>query len=64
MSVMCFQKTDSNTLVCGVHNVALVENRIPIDPNAPGLGRITCYVCSVSRAVVEEGKRSYARISR
>jgi hypothetical protein len=64
MAVLCFPKKGSNQLVCGIHNVALVENQIPIDSNAPQLGRITCFVCEVSRAVVEEEKRSYARNSR
>jgi hypothetical protein len=63
MQVLCFEKKNSNQSVCGVHNVALVQNRIPIDSNAPGLGCITCYVCAVSRAVVQEGKRSHVRNS-
>jgi hypothetical protein len=61
MPALCFQKKDSKEPVCGVHNVSLVQIRIPIDSNAPGLGRITCYVCSVSRTVIQEGKQTYAR---
>jgi hypothetical protein len=61
MPVLCFQKKDSNQPVCGVHNVALVQNRIAIDSNAPGLGRIACLICAVSRTVVQEGKMTYAR---
>jgi catabolite regulation protein CreA len=60
MPVMCFQKKDSDHPVCGIHNVSLVQNRIAIDPNAPGLGAVTCYVCAISRTVVQEGKRTYA----
>jgi catabolite regulation protein CreA len=63
MPVMCFQKKDSNQTVCGVHNVPLVQNRIAIDPNAPGLGLVTCYICAVSRSVVQEGKKTHARNS-
>jgi len=39
-----------------VHNVALVQNQISIDSNAPGLGHITCYICPVSHAVVLDVK--------
>jgi hypothetical protein len=73
MQARCFQKKDSDHPVCGVHEVSLIQNRIPIDSNAPELGRITCYICTVSHAVVNErnrshavvheGERSYARIS-
>jgi hypothetical protein len=52
ISGMCFQTKESNLPVCGVHQVALVEDRIFIDPNAPGLGRVTCYVCPVGKTVV------------
>ena len=61
MPVLCYQKPDSNQPLCGVHNVVLVQNQIPIDANAPALGRITCFVCAVSRTVVQERKESYAR---
>lgn len=61
MPTPCFQKKDSNQPVCGVHDVALVRSRIPIDSNAPGLGCIACLVCVISRTVVQEGKRSYAQ---
>jgi hypothetical protein len=63
MPVMCFQKMDSNQIVCGVHNVPLIQKRIAVDPNAPGLGVVTCFICIVSRRVVQEGKRAYARNS-
>jgi hypothetical protein len=52
MSGMCFQTKDSSSPVCGVHQVPLVQDRILIDSNAPGLGRVTCYVCPVGKAVV------------
>jgi len=29
-----------------------------IDANAPGLGQITCYLCPVSRAVVQEPRNN------
>jgi hypothetical protein len=61
MPVLCFQKLGSNQPVCGIHNVALVENQIPIDALAPQLGRITCLVCAVSRNIVQERKETYAR---
>jgi hypothetical protein len=63
MPVMCFQKKDLNQTVCGVHNVPLVQKRIAVDPNAPGLGIVSCYMCNVSRTVVQEGKRAYERNS-
>jgi hypothetical protein len=63
MPVLCMLKNDSNLPVCAVHNVPLKQDRISIDPNAPALGRITCYVCPISRTVVEEGRKFYARKS-
>jgi hypothetical protein len=60
MQVFCNQKTDSNLPLCAVHNVALRQNQIAIDANAPALGRITCYVCPISRTVVREMRRAYA----
>jgi hypothetical protein len=56
MEKFCFTKNISNPLICGVHNVAVVQRQILIDSNAPELGRITCYMCPVSRAVVREVK--------
>jgi hypothetical protein len=52
MAEQCFKKKGSNPPVCGVHNVPLVQNRISIDPLAPGLGHITCFRCPVSHAIV------------
>ena len=49
----CFMKENSKPPpMCGVHNVALVEDRLPIDPYAPHLGHITGYVCPVSGRLV------------
>jgi hypothetical protein len=48
----CFQAKDSIPPLCGVHNVQLVRETIPIDRNNPPLGQISCYVCPVSRKVV------------
>ena len=56
MAEQCFRKKNSDPPVCGLHNVALVQNRISIDSNAPGLGHITCYICPVSHAVVLDVK--------
>jgi hypothetical protein len=57
MTEHCFEKKDSNPPVCGVHNVALEQSQISIDSNAPALGKITCYKCPVSQAVVHEAKQ-------
>jgi len=54
MATPCFQAKDAMPPVCGVHNVPLVRDRIPIDPNNPQLGQITCYVFPVSREVVAD----------
>ncbi len=61
MPVLCFQKLDTNQPLCGIHNVVLVQNQIPIDAFAPQLGRITCFVCAVSQNIVQERKGTYAR---
>ncbi len=63
MPVFCFEKRDSDRPVCGVHNVSLIQNRIAIDSNAPGLGIVTCYMCAVSHTVVQEGKRAHVHNS-
>jgi catabolite regulation protein CreA len=57
------QKKDSNLPVCGTHNVALKQQQISIDSNAPSLGRITCYVCPISRSVVKELRSNHANKS-
>jgi hypothetical protein len=63
MPVICMLKNESNLPICAVHNVPLKQDRISIDSNAPGLGRITCYVCPISKSVVVEGQKSYAQKS-
>ena len=60
MAETCYIKKNSNPPVCGVHNVALVQHQIRIDANAPDLGRITCFRCSASQAVVSEVKKDKA----
>jgi hypothetical protein len=63
MPVLCMQKKDSNLPLCTLHNVLLKQQEVPIDSNAPSLGRITCYVCPISRSVVRELRGSYAHKS-
>jgi hypothetical protein len=58
MMQQCYVKKDPKQPVCAVHNVVLEQNRISIDSNAPGLGQITCYLCPVSRAVVQEPRNN------
>lgn len=64
MPVFCFEKRDLDRPVCGVHNVPLVQDVIPIDANAPGLGRIACSICPITRVVVEKKRESNARSQR
>ena len=52
MGPRCFRKKESNPPACGLHNVALEERVVAIDENAPYLGRVTCFVCPVSDAVL------------
>jgi hypothetical protein len=63
MRQQCFSRNDANPPVCGVHQVPVVQRQISIDPHAPELGRITCSMCPVSRAVIQEEKVRYARNS-
>jgi hypothetical protein len=63
MSVLCIQKREANQPICATHNVALVRTWIPIDSFAPDLGRVTCYQCPVSGAVVQEERETHARYS-
>jgi hypothetical protein len=63
MPVLCFAKKDQSPPVCAVHNAALLPQQIAIDANAPGLGRVPCHICPISRAVVREAKGFYARNS-
>jgi hypothetical protein len=52
MAAPCFRKPNSHPPVCGIHNVELVQREVPIDENAPRLGYVTVYVCTVSRKIV------------
>jgi hypothetical protein len=52
--VLCFRKKNSNPPICGIHGIALIENQLPIDPNAPQLGYIIGYVCPVTQQVVTD----------
>jgi len=54
MGPRCFRKKASNPPAGGLHNVELEQRVIAIDENAPHLGRVTCVVCPVSDAVVED----------
>jgi hypothetical protein len=63
MSEPCFKKKNEDPAACGVHDVALVQHRVSIDSNSPGLGQITCYRCPVTGTVVADGKRIQARNS-
>jgi hypothetical protein len=49
----CFTTTPPTTPpLCGIHGVALVQSRLPIDPLAPHLGHIDGYVCPKSGQLV------------
>lgn len=50
----CFRKKNSYPPTCGIHNVVLIDSKLPIDPNAPHLGHIICYVCPVSGKLVAD----------
>lgn len=54
MTEPCVWKTNSIPPVCGVHGVNLLQSAIPIDPSAPHLGMITCYVCPISLIILRE----------
>jgi hypothetical protein len=54
MEQSCFQAKGSTPPACGVHNVLLVLDTLPIDAHNPHLGQITCYLCPVSRKVVAD----------
>jgi hypothetical protein len=62
MPVQCFEKRDSDRPVCSTHNVPLVPGLVPIDANAPWLGRIACSLCPVSRAVVDKKRMAHAPV--
>jgi len=55
MVVLCFfMKRNSQPPICGIHNVALVERKMPVDLLAQHLGYVTVYVCPESGQVVTE----------
>jgi hypothetical protein len=54
MTEPCVWKTNSILPVCGVHRVNLLQTAIPIDPNAPHLGMIDCYVCPIGLVILRE----------
>ncbi len=57
MAQRCFIKKGSDPPVCGVHEVALVQDNVPIDPFAHQLGLIACLRCPVSGTVpIDEPK--------
>jgi hypothetical protein len=58
MGPRCFIKNETNPPVCGIHNVPLVKGNIPIDENAPHLGRIPCYQCPVTEEVLPDPESS------
>jgi len=58
MTEPCFKTRDSNPPVCGVHNLPLVKFQVAIDMNAPELGMVDCFICSVSHTVAREVKKS------
>jgi CheY-like chemotaxis protein len=63
MVQQCFSRDGSDPPVCAVHKVRVVQKQIPIDPNAPALGRVTCNLCPVSQMVIQKAGRLNARPS-
>jgi len=54
MPERCFIRKGSYPPLCGVHNVALLRDEVPIDAEAPHLGRIQCFLCPVTRMVLRD----------
>jgi hypothetical protein len=54
MTERCVRKKNSIQPVCGVHGANLTQCTIPIDPNAPHIGMITCYMCPISQNVIQD----------
>jgi len=61
MTEQCFSSRGSYPPVCEVHKVAVVQRQVSIDQFAPNLGRVTCSLCPVSRAVVREVRSVHAK---
>jgi len=54
MAEQCFRKKDSNSPVCGVHNVPLVQKQLPAEMIGAGYKGFSFFVCSVSGAVLND----------
>ena len=61
MTERCFKKKDSSPPSCGVHNVLLVFGETAIDPLAPYLGRVNCFICPISELVVHDSDGNQSR---
>lgn len=57
MSDRCFMKVASNPPFCGVHGVALMMTRVPIDERSPLLGRVNALECPVTKAIVSKNPK-------
>ena len=58
MPERCFLEKGSEPPMCGVHKRALVRAEIPIDAQAPQLGRIPCFRCPVSGIVLKDEEKA------
>jgi hypothetical protein len=54
MQRACFQEIGLSPASCGVHGSSLVRAEVLIDANAPIFGYVSCLLCPISRAVVDE----------
>jgi hypothetical protein len=54
MAAQCFKKKDSNPPTCGVHNVPLINAKLPYELLATGLKAVTFLVCPVSGEVLTD----------
>jgi hypothetical protein len=55
MERRCFKKRDPNSLpICGVHNVPLIEKKLPNELIAAGYRAFTFLVCPVSQEVLDD----------
>jgi hypothetical protein len=50
-------KVASNPPFCGVHGVALMMTRVPIDERSPLLGRVNALECPVTKAIVSKNPK-------
>jgi hypothetical protein len=51
MAEQCYIKKESAQLLCGVHNVRLVQKRSSKEPRLAGLGNFKYLICPVSGRV-------------